>query len=87
MRILIWNGPRVPHSFFPEVQVGRQLRPRIQAISTTSNVAVVAHMKTEAIIEYWFGEEAKGSDWSSGQYGHGDDRTKEEGDGDDDDGS
>ncbi|RYQ79476.1 hypothetical protein Ahy_Scaffold6g108228 [Arachis hypogaea] len=35
--------------FSEEVQVGRQLRPRIQAISTTSNVAIASHMETEAI--------------------------------------
>ncbi|KAL4316031.1 hypothetical protein AHAS_Ahas15G0244400 [Arachis hypogaea] len=46
------------------VQVGRQLQPRIQAISTTSNVAVAAHMETKAIIEHWFGEEVEGSDQS-----------------------
>ncbi|QHO08612.1 uncharacterized protein DS421_14g474170 [Arachis hypogaea] len=86
MQILIWNGPLVLHSLFFGVQVGRPLRPRIQAISTTSNVVVVAHMKTKAITEHWFEEEAEGSDQSGGQYGHGDDRTEEEGDGDDDDG-
>ncbi|KAL4355685.1 hypothetical protein AHAS_Ahas09G0011400 [Arachis hypogaea] len=62
----------------------KQLQPRIQVI-TTSNVAVAAHMETEAITEYWFGEEAKGSDWSGGQCGHGDVRVEEEGDGNDDD--
>ncbi|KAL4277137.1 hypothetical protein AHAS_Ahas20G0277100 [Arachis hypogaea] len=51
MQILICNGPRVLHSFFSRVQVGRQLRPRIQAISTTRNVAIAAHMKTEVITE------------------------------------
>ncbi|KAL4373311.1 hypothetical protein AHAS_Ahas05G0069100 [Arachis hypogaea] len=75
---------RVLHSFFFGVQVGRQLRPRIQAI-TTSNVAVATHMKTEVITEHWFGEEVKGSDWSGGQCGHGDVRAEEEGDGNDDD--
>ncbi|KAL4314586.1 hypothetical protein AHAS_Ahas15G0099900 [Arachis hypogaea] len=69
------------------VQVGIQLRPRIQAISTTSNVVVAAHMETEAITEHLFGEEAKGSDWSDGKCGHGDDRAEEEGDGNDNDGS
>ncbi|KAL4375159.1 hypothetical protein AHAS_Ahas05G0253900 [Arachis hypogaea] len=63
------------------------LRPRIQAISTTSNVVVAAHMETKAIIEHWFGEEAEGSDQSGGQCGHGDDRAEEEGDCNDDDGS
>lgn len=72
------------HSFFPGVQVGRQLRPRIQAIGTTNNVAVAAHIETEAITEHWFGEEAKGSDRNGGQCGHGDDRAEEEGDGNDD---
>ncbi|KAL4277038.1 hypothetical protein AHAS_Ahas20G0267200 [Arachis hypogaea] len=43
-------------------------------------------MKTEVITEYWFGEEAEGSNQSSGQCGHGDDRVEEEGDGSDDDG-
>ncbi|KAL4356121.1 hypothetical protein AHAS_Ahas09G0055000 [Arachis hypogaea] len=62
-----------------KVQVGRQLRPRIQAISTTSNVAIATHMETEAITEHWFGEEAEGSDRSGGQCGHGDDRAEEEG--------
>ncbi|RYR39990.1 hypothetical protein Ahy_A09g045637 [Arachis hypogaea] len=70
---------RVLHSFFSRVQVGRQLRPRIQAISTTSNVAIATHMETEAITEHWFGEEAEGSDRSGGQCGHGDDRAEEEG--------
>ncbi|KAL4328673.1 hypothetical protein AHAS_Ahas13G0223600 [Arachis hypogaea] len=54
---------------------------------TTSNVDVAAHMKTEAITEHWFGEEAEGSDRSGGQCGHGDDRAEEEGDGNDGDGS
>ncbi|KAL4314702.1 hypothetical protein AHAS_Ahas15G0111500 [Arachis hypogaea] len=67
------------------VQVGRQFRPRIQAISTMSNVAVAAHMETKAITEHWFGEEAEGSDQSGGQCGHGDDREEEEGDDNDDD--
>ncbi|KAL4294557.1 hypothetical protein AHAS_Ahas18G0240000 [Arachis hypogaea] len=37
-------------------------------------------MKTEAITEYWFGEEAEESDRRGGQCGHGDDRTEKEGD-------
>ncbi|KAL4370569.1 hypothetical protein AHAS_Ahas06G0078900 [Arachis hypogaea] len=51
-----------------------------------SNIAVVAHMKTKAITEHWFGEEAERSNQSYGQCGHGDDRAEEEGDGDNDDG-
>ncbi|KAL4305679.1 hypothetical protein AHAS_Ahas16G0102400 [Arachis hypogaea] len=85
MQIFIWNGPRVLHSFFSGVQVGKQFRPRIQAISTTSNIVVVAYMEIEAITEHWFEEEAEGSDWSGGQCSHGDDRIEKEGDGDDDD--
>ncbi|KAL4373483.1 hypothetical protein AHAS_Ahas05G0086300 [Arachis hypogaea] len=87
MQILIWNGLRVLHSFSPEVQAGRQFRPRIQAISTASNVIVAAHMKTEAITKYLFEEEAEGCNRISGQCGHGDDRTEGEGDGNNDDGS
>ncbi|KAL4374658.1 hypothetical protein AHAS_Ahas05G0203800 [Arachis hypogaea] len=62
----------------------RQLRPRIQAI-TTSNVAVAAHMETEAIIEHWFAGEAEGSNQSGRQCGYGDVKAEEEGDGNDDD--
>ncbi|KAL4357080.1 hypothetical protein AHAS_Ahas09G0150900 [Arachis hypogaea] len=69
------------------VQVGKQLRPRIQAISTTSNVVVAAHMETEVITEHWFREEVEGSDRCGRQCGHGDDSTEEEGDGNDDEGS
>ncbi|KAL4394622.1 hypothetical protein AHAS_Ahas02G0170400 [Arachis hypogaea] len=43
-------------------------------------------MKTEVIIEHWFGEEAERSDRSGGQCGHGDDKAEEEGDDNDDDG-
>ncbi|QHO26754.1 uncharacterized protein DS421_7g202250 [Arachis hypogaea] len=49
-----------------------------------SNVVVAAHMENEAITEHWFGEEAKGSDRSGRQCGHGDDRAEEEGDDNDD---
>ncbi|KAL4393831.1 hypothetical protein AHAS_Ahas02G0091300 [Arachis hypogaea] len=35
-------------------------------------------MKTEAIIEHWFGEEAEESDQSGGQCGHEDDKAEEE---------
>ncbi|KAL4374096.1 hypothetical protein AHAS_Ahas05G0147600 [Arachis hypogaea] len=49
-----------------------------------SNVAIVAHMETEAITEHWFGEEYKGSDQSGGECGHGDVRVEEEEDGNDD---
>ncbi|KAL4307904.1 uncharacterized protein DS421_16g561910 [Arachis hypogaea] len=82
MQILIWNGLQVLHSFSPRVKAGRKFRSRIQAINTASNVAFAAHMKTEAIIEHWFGKEAEVSDQSSGQCSHGDDIAEEEGDGD-----
>ncbi|KAL4364963.1 hypothetical protein AHAS_Ahas07G0058600 [Arachis hypogaea] len=78
-----------PDCFIPSllgVQVDRQFRPHIQAISIASNVAVAAHMKIEAITEPWFREKAEGSDRSGGQCGHGDSKAEEEGDGDDDDG-
>ncbi|QHN88243.1 uncharacterized protein DS421_16g561920 [Arachis hypogaea] len=52
-------------------------------MNTMSNVAFATHMKTEAIIEHWFGEEAEVSDQSGGQCGHGDDIAEEEGNGDD----
>ncbi|RYR54079.1 hypothetical protein Ahy_A06g029343 [Arachis hypogaea] len=83
---LLSDKHRVLYCFFSRAQVGRQFRPHIQAISTTSNVTVAAHMKTKAIPKYWFGEEAEGSDRSGGQCGHGDDREEEEGDDNDNDG-
>ncbi|KAL4316611.1 hypothetical protein AHAS_Ahas15G0302400 [Arachis hypogaea] len=69
-----------------EIDTGHLL-PRIQAISTMSNVAVAVHMEIEAITEHWLGEEVEGSDQNNGQCGHGDDRAEEEGDGNDNDGS
>ncbi|KAL4369973.1 hypothetical protein AHAS_Ahas06G0019300 [Arachis hypogaea] len=56
-----------------------------QSERKASNVVVATHIKTEVITEHWFGEKAEGSNRSGGQCGHGDDRTEEEGDGDDED--
>ncbi|KAL4330365.1 hypothetical protein AHAS_Ahas13G0392800 [Arachis hypogaea] len=62
------------HSFSFGVQTSRQFQPRIQAISTMSNVAVTAHMKTKAITEHWLGEKNERSDKSGKPCGHGNDR-------------
>ncbi|KAL4394304.1 hypothetical protein AHAS_Ahas02G0138600 [Arachis hypogaea] len=40
--------------------------------SFPDNVAVAAHMETEAMTEHWFGEETEESDRSGEQCGHGD---------------
>ncbi|KAL4350574.1 hypothetical protein AHAS_Ahas10G0155600 [Arachis hypogaea] len=50
-----------------------------------SKLADTAHMETKAITKHCFREKVEGSDRSGGQYGHGDVRTEEEGDGNDDD--
>ncbi|RYR37687.1 hypothetical protein Ahy_A09g042559 [Arachis hypogaea] len=63
--------------------------PNWQTVSTShpsyynEQCIIAAHMKTEAITEYRFGEEAERSDRSGGQCGHRDVRAEEEGDGND----
>ncbi|KAL4357709.1 hypothetical protein AHAS_Ahas09G0213800 [Arachis hypogaea] len=73
------------HTFFSTLQKS----PNWQTVSTShpsyynEQCIIAAHMKTEAITEYRFGEEAERSDRSGGQCGHRDVRAEEEGDGND----